>query len=143
MSASEEESYLNNLAYTLSGKRSSLPWKSFIMGASVKDLQENLLTNLSKPVRSSTGPNLAFVFTGQGAQWHAMGRELSAYPVYESSLQRFDSVLKSLRCEWSLIGKFYLMTRMNLLIAAISPYSHAMKLRDCAIINSLDSLISC
>lgn len=49
---------------------------------------------------------LGFVFTGQGAQWHAMGRELygqHGYAVYKSALERADRCLHKLGAQWSLI----------------------------------------
>ncbi|KAL8887313.1 MAG: hypothetical protein Q9215_005100 [Flavoplaca cf. flavocitrina] len=47
-----------------------------------------------------------FVFTGQGAQWYAMGRELMhTYPVYTESLLLANDVLASHGCEWSLIDE--------------------------------------
>lgn len=100
-----EDEYLGNLSYTLSNKRSNLPWKSFAVASSISNLREELQNNLSKPVRSSTAPRLSFVFTGQGAQWYAMGRELCAYSVFQASLQKSEQYLHTLGSEWSLIGK--------------------------------------
>ena len=99
------EVYMDDLAFTLSNKRSMLPWKAFIVASSIQELGQNLTRNLSKPVRSSTAPTLSFVFTGQGAQWAGMGGELLAYSVFEASLRRSERYLKALGCEWALIGK--------------------------------------
>lgn len=96
---------LNNLSYTLSNKRSSHPWKSFVLAYSIEELESGLLSKMSKPVRSSTGPALSFVFTGQGAQWCGMGRELFVYEVFRRSLFRSQDVLRGLDCRWNLIGK--------------------------------------
>lgn len=99
------DTYLDNLSYTLSIKRSNLLWKSFLLAESVLDLQQNLLSKLSAPVRSfSRELNLGFVFTGQGAQWFDMGRELAIYPIFRNSLQSAELYLKTLGCEWSLTG---------------------------------------
>ena len=103
--AGDKDDYLDNLAFTLSNKRSNLPWKSFLVAESIEDLHQNLFSTISKPIRSSKPPGLGFVFTGQGAQWHAMGRELTSYPAYKSSLQQSDSILKNIGCEWSLFGR--------------------------------------
>ena len=104
-STNHNELYLQNLAYTLSVRRSSLPWKSFTVADSMSELSKNLQTKLSRPVRSTTHhPSIGFVFTGQGAQWHAMGRELMRYPIFSSSLQQADSYLQGLHCQWSLLG---------------------------------------
>lgn len=97
---------LGNLAYTLSEKRSRLPWKSYVVSESIAELRTSLERGLPKPVRSSSAtPVLGFIFTGQGAQWYAMGRELLAYPTYRKSLEDATQYLRSLGCRWSLIGE--------------------------------------
>lgn len=52
-------------------------------------------------VRSGANGKLALVFTGQGAQWAAMGRELLRFPVFEASLTDADKYLTKLGCPWS------------------------------------------
>ena len=97
--------YLENLSYTLSNKRSILPWKSFILAHSVEEMLQNLSGDMAKPVRSSTGPALSLIFTGQGAQWAGMGRELCVYPVFRNSLSRSQIFLQNIGWGWDLIGK--------------------------------------
>ena len=58
---------------------------------------------MGKPARSSKPPTMLFCFTGQGAQWYAMGRELLAYEIYEASLRDADSYLKSIGAPWSVL----------------------------------------
>ncbi|XXH03844.1 hypothetical protein Hte_010250 [Hypoxylon texense] len=99
----EAGSLLHSLAYTLANRRTILPWKSFMIADSLEGLQHNLGSGMSKAVRSSTKPTLLFVFTGQGAVWHAMGRELNHYPVFHSSLKRSEAALHSIGCQWSLL----------------------------------------
>lgn len=51
---------------------------------------------------------IGFVFTGQGAQWHAMGRELygqHGYPVYTAALDLADRCLQKLGAQWSLVDE--------------------------------------
>lgn len=98
--------YLLDLAFTLAKKRSMLPWKSFVLGQSLEHLQESLSTLISTPLRASGCPLLRFVFTGQGAQWPSMGRELLKFQVFKDSLQRADSYFRSLGSTWSLLGTF-------------------------------------
>lgn len=101
-----EPAFLSGLAYTLSTKRSILPWKSFVIASSLPELSKAFSpTSLAMPLRSSStsDPRLAFVFTGQGAQWHAMGQGLSIFPVFKASMDASEKMLLSdLGCPWSL-----------------------------------------
>ena len=104
--AKSDKDDLDSLAYTLSMRRTSLTWRSFVIARSIDELQESLEDRLSKPVRSSRKhAKLGFVFTGQGAQWYGIGRELLAYPVFENSFKDADLYLKGLGCQWSLLGR--------------------------------------
>lgn len=101
----EEEAYLRDLSYTLAIKRTSFPWRSYVISDSLDSLCDNLESMVSKPVRASGSPNVGYVFTGQGAQWHAMGREMMCYPVFKNSLFESTLCLLQLGCPWSLISK--------------------------------------
>lgn len=98
------ERYLERLAYTLNERRSSLLWKSFAVVSPGSDLQSQGL-KLSKPVRSLSNSRLALCFTGQGAQWYAMGRELLSFSIFQKALKDIDAYLRTLGCSWSLLGK--------------------------------------
>ncbi|KAI0467617.1 acyl transferase domain-containing protein [Xylaria cf. heliscus] len=55
------------------------------------------------PEKSNARARLSFVFTGQGAQWYAMGRELLyTHSSFAASLQKPEGLLKSLGASWSL-----------------------------------------
>ncbi|KAF7155878.1 hypothetical protein CNMCM5623_008758 [Aspergillus felis] len=58
-------------------------------------------------VRKATRkPTVGFVFTGQGAQWCGMGRELvGAYPVFRQSMERVDAHLTRLGAPFSALGE--------------------------------------
>ncbi|KAI1756773.1 type I polyketide synthase [Xylaria castorea] len=92
-----------DLAYTLSERRSLHPWVSAISARNVSELANRLREAVRKPSSASKRPRLGFVFNGQGAQWHAMGRELiSAYPVFDKAIQEADDILKAYGASWSL-----------------------------------------
>ncbi|KAI1806786.1 putative polyketide synthase [Daldinia bambusicola] len=99
---------LGKLARTLAGRRSILPWKSYIIAASC----EGAVAQLEKPIKSirsndTIAPDLAFVFTGQGAQWYAMGRELLALPVFRESLEGAGRYFVQLGAPWSLMTEIW------------------------------------
>lgn len=96
---------LNDLAYSLSEKRSRLPWKSFALCSSVNELQEKLPKLPSKAIKSRSGLRIGFVFTGQGAQYAKMGQQLLVYPVFRQSLEAAGTYFKSLGSDWSLLDE--------------------------------------
>lgn len=96
---------ISDIAYTLDTRRSLLPSKSFAVISTASDLG-SLAQIASVPMYTpKRSPRLAFIFTGQGAQWYAMGRELFMYPVFAESIQTSEAILKSLGCSWSLQGR--------------------------------------
>ena len=100
-----DSSYLDNLAYTLGQRRSALSWNLPVRATSVSALIKALEDPSNKPSRSSKAPRLGFVFTGQGAQWAQMGRELNAaYPVFKDTIDEAGRFLGTLGCSWSLKG---------------------------------------
>ncbi|KAF2463891.1 reducing type I polyketide synthase [Lindgomyces ingoldianus] len=97
-------SYVNNLAYTLYNRRTRLPCRSVALVDHVCGLPK-LDELVSKPNRSSSKLGLGFVFTGQGAQYAGMGKELLRYTAFRDTFLRFGSVLSILGCEWSLFDE--------------------------------------
>lgn len=97
-----------DLAYTLAERRSRFRWASAIRATNLKQLADRLEDPGRKATRAMrTTPRLGFVFNGQGAQWHAMGRELvDAYPVFGDAIWRADRILKEYGGTWSLHGSF-------------------------------------
>ena len=105
VSSGTSYNYLDDTAYTLSEKRSLLPWRAFIVVSSIDDVACGLSRRLSRAVRPSRSPEISFIFTGQGAQWVGMGRELLAYPVFRQSLETADTYLSKIDSNWSLLCK--------------------------------------
>ncbi|KAI1349028.1 polyketide synthase [Xylaria sp. FL0043] len=100
----DKDEFLNNLAFTLSERRSRLPHVAVISARSISELAKKLEKTSAKSVHvAPKKPRLGFVFNGQGAQWHAMGRELvAAYPIYAASIQKADDILRGYGATWSL-----------------------------------------
>ncbi|PKY08441.1 fatty acid synthase S-acetyltransferase [Aspergillus campestris IBT 28561] len=96
-----------NLAYTLCERRTVLPWKAAVSARSTKELI-SVLDGKIQARRSIKVATVAFVFTGQGAQWYAMGRELfSAYPVFAESMRKADEHLSGLRAGFTLTDELF------------------------------------
>ncbi|KAI0107229.1 polyketide synthase [Nemania sp. FL0031] len=92
-----------DVAYTLALHREKLPHRAF---AIVQDGQIVETSSLAKTAPSL--PNIIMVFSGQGAQWPGMGRELIlADPIFRQDIIRMDEVLQGLKKPptWSILGK--------------------------------------
>ncbi|OIW24709.1 putative polyketide synthase [Coniochaeta ligniaria NRRL 30616] len=97
---------MSNIAYTLGQRRSLLQWRIAIAAQNSFDLIEALNGGKCTPGKEIEPLRIGFIFTGQGAQWHAMGRELyEQYPVFRRSLDFADKCLTALGAEWSLIDE--------------------------------------
>ncbi|KAI1276492.1 fatty acid synthase S-acetyltransferase [Xylaria sp. FL0933] len=95
---------LGPLAYTLSSRRSKHLWRTFAI-APLELSCYNTGFSTSRPVRSSGKAAIAFVFTGQGAQYTGMGLDLIRYPVFERALRETDSIYRKFGCTWSIIDE--------------------------------------
>lgn len=104
-----EDVSIADLAHSYSVKRSKLHQRSYAIGAS-KDALISSLDNVNKWITplSNPSPRLGFVFTGQGAQWYAMGRELiQKSPLFRQTIEKCDQILSELpdKPEWSVLGE--------------------------------------
>jgi acyl transferase domain-containing protein len=101
--------FLDDLAYTLAEHRTRFPFRLAAPASSILSLTEALQAETTAPF-DSTGknPKVCFVFTGQGAQWPTMGKELiSIYDVFRQAIERARDVFRDLGASWSLIGKLW------------------------------------
>ena len=92
---------LRNLAYTLSEKRSRHYHRGYLVANGTDlDLQAFAHNN----IREET-PKIGFIFTGQGAQWPEMGRDLlGMFPLAAKTVRHLDEVLQGSHSppSWSL-----------------------------------------
>ncbi|RAK85572.1 ketoacyl-synt-domain-containing protein [Aspergillus costaricaensis CBS 115574] len=99
-----DSSLLPRLMHSLACRRYNHGYRAAFVVDSIIDLLCQLNVSTMSVGSSMVPPKLVFCFTGQGAQWYAMGRGLLAsFPVYRSSLLRLDLHLANLGANWSLI----------------------------------------
>ncbi|KAG8157435.1 hypothetical protein KVR01_012819 [Diaporthe batatas] len=104
---------LEQFAYTLAARRSVMNWRCFAV-VGMDDINEGPARfRLSKQVRVSREKAVAFVLTGQGAQYARMGLELLRYPVFQSSLIRANKVFSEMGSGWSVIDELQQGTQLH------------------------------
>lgn len=102
--AIQNPNLLHDLSYTLGQRRTQFSDRLTVTASSLPDLHRQL----SDPGLCTRGRlrshTVAFVFTGQGAQYHQMGAELSRYEVFAQTLTNADELLARFGAGWSLTG---------------------------------------
>ncbi|KAK2590623.1 hypothetical protein QQS21_011689 [Conoideocrella luteorostrata] len=104
----DDHKRMQDLIFTLSIRRSKLPWRTFVSAGSISDLQRSLENPNASGISATSShvSRLGFVFTGQGAHWSGMGRELvAAYPVFRDTMLHAESYIQSLGAEWSVLDE--------------------------------------
>ncbi|KAF4632900.1 hypothetical protein G7Y89_g5221 [Cudoniella acicularis] len=103
---------LADVAYTLANRREHLPYRSFIV--STKDTP-----GIPAPLplfemgQIPSPSSLVMIFTGQGAQWPRMGRELRSNLVFNSTIKSLDDYLQGLGATWSLEEELFKPARTS------------------------------
>ncbi|KAH6992538.1 hypothetical protein EDB82DRAFT_444127 [Fusarium venenatum] len=93
----EDDSFFRDYAYTLGCRRSSLEWKHAVVAKSLQDLISKLQKiNDSHFKRTSRNkqPKVCFLFSGQGAQYAQMGKELMGFEVFRTTLESSSRYMK-------------------------------------------------
>ncbi|KAJ4293019.1 hypothetical protein N0V88_005683 [Collariella sp. IMI 366227] len=108
LGAEDDKRLLSQFARTLATRRSVLPWKCFTVAGTCAEASEMLEKPAILPLRAAATkkpPNVGLVFTGQGAQWYAMGRELLSQPVFRACLEAASGFFAKLGASWCPIGE--------------------------------------
>ena len=103
----EDKSFMHNLAFTLSEKRSLFSFRLAVSASTPAELHDILSRSHQNLRKQSNVPRVGFVFTGMGAQWAGMGLELlERYPLMQTAFTKADECLKALGCSWMPSRKF-------------------------------------
>ena len=99
-----EKHVLGDMAYTLGERRSHFPWRVAFAVPHCTDLAGLLNGIQATPRRADKPPKIAFAYTGQGAQWAEMGKQLlETHSVFSETLKATTAHLKSLGADFDLI----------------------------------------
>jgi acyl transferase domain-containing protein/acyl carrier protein len=112
LQATTDDNALRDLCYTATLRRSHHAHRLAATGANGPAIAQRLemwresgpLTGVAQGRQGAAGPpKLVFVFSGQGAQWLGMGRQLlDQEPVFRQTLEQCDELLRKY-VDWSLL----------------------------------------
>jgi acyl transferase domain-containing protein len=94
---------LRDLAYTLGARRDHLSYRAFCIAKGDGPLE------VSSIKKVGAAPRINFVFTGQGAQWPKMAKELmDEFPAFLQDIAKLDNILNNLPYPptWRIQGQF-------------------------------------
>lgn len=99
-----EKRIFSDIAYTLGERRSHFPWRMAFAVSNCSDLAGMLNGVQATPRRASKIPKLAFVYTGQGAQWPEMGKQLlESYSIFSDTMYATAAHLRSIGAQFDLV----------------------------------------
>jgi acyl transferase domain-containing protein/acyl carrier protein len=100
----DDDERLMDLAYTLACRRSHHAYRLSTVVSSAAELATELpKAKIAKMPEADKAKQVLFVFTGQGAQWYAMGRQLLRdEPIFRDCMHECDRIVRRL-VGWSIL----------------------------------------
>ncbi|KAI0108849.1 putative polyketide synthase [Nemania sp. FL0031] len=89
---------MGDVCYTATARRQLYDYRLSVTAATIPELAQNLKVAEASRLQMSkkADPPIVFVFSGQGAQYLGMGRQLlSMYPLFSDTIHRCDRILRS------------------------------------------------
>ncbi|KAL2132992.1 hypothetical protein VTI74DRAFT_3062 [Chaetomium olivicolor] len=97
---------LRDLSFTLLSRRTHHTHRTAIVAADAAELIEQLSRVNTTRSNEPSNVQVTFIFTGQGAQWYAMGRELlAASAKFRDSILKSTELLMGWSSEWNLLDE--------------------------------------
>lgn len=100
-------SFAQDYSFTMN-RRSQFGWRGSLIAGHASELIEKLENVKTKVLRARGPISIAYVFTGQGAQYPTMSRELFIYSVFRESMTQASQFFASLGATWSLLTELSL-----------------------------------
>lgn len=98
---------LQDLSYTTGSRRNHLHYRRYLVANGKSTTQPR---HVHMPSATTVSREVTFVFSGQGAQWPAMGKQLlSELGRFRNDIRQMDDVLQSLEDSpsWRIEGTYF------------------------------------
>ncbi|KAL1839340.1 hypothetical protein VTJ49DRAFT_1636 [Mycothermus thermophilus] len=96
--AQHPDTPLSHVAYTTTARKAQFHWRINVTGADLAEVQTAITNCIKENIAPSgrTQPKVAFMFTGQGSQYAALGKELyEHYAVFRKAIDDFDLLART------------------------------------------------